>query len=162
MKDMLNEVNGRRLRVDHPSHIVDIFDGMRCRLVGRDQQRHKHEIRTLTMAIVCSSSWRTFPLTAVAMLVLWGISPSCSLWFKKMMKSRTAGRSTNRKGWKKSLPKAAQRKWGPTKSQVVIIASKCSWIPLLVTGGTADFVIFWPYFAMDCWTSWDALRKSEY
>ena len=30
MKDMLNEVNGRRLRVDHPSHIVDTFEGMHC------------------------------------------------------------------------------------------------------------------------------------
>ena len=28
MKDMLNEVNGRRLRVDHPSHIVDTFEGI--------------------------------------------------------------------------------------------------------------------------------------
>ena len=34
MKDMLNEVNGRRLRVDHPSHIVDTFEGIAL-LIGQ-------------------------------------------------------------------------------------------------------------------------------
>ena len=115
-----------------------------------------------TYSSVTSSSWRTFALTAPAMQVLCGMLSSLSLWFRKVIKSRTAGHSTNWKGWKVSLPNPAWawRKCWLTKSQVVIIASRCSWIPSLVTGGIwAGFVTFWPYFAMDCWTSWDVLTK---
>ena len=164
MKDMLTEVNGWCLRVDHPSHIVDTFEGMRCWFVGREKHRFKHKLHTLTMSSVTSSSWRTFALMAPAMQVLCGMSSSLSLWFRKVIKSWTVGHSTNQKGWKVSLPNPAwaQRKCWLTKSQVVIIASRCSWIPSLVTGGIwAGFVTFWPYFTMDCWTSWDVLTKSE-
>lgn len=36
MKEILKDVKGRRLRVDHPSHTVDTFEGMRCPFVSEE------------------------------------------------------------------------------------------------------------------------------
>lgn len=43
MKDMLNEVKGRRLPVDHPSQTADTFDWMRCHFVSVELSYERYE-----------------------------------------------------------------------------------------------------------------------
>ena len=58
--------NGCCLWVDHPSHIVDTFEGMHCRLVGKDLHRFKAWTTYLTMVKVSSLSWRKWVIRATS------------------------------------------------------------------------------------------------
>ena len=158
---MLNEVNGRRLRVDHPSHIVDTFEGISCSswLIDRNRQIFKYatylnnvDCQLFKLYDLCID--RTSDGGLLGNVV---ISEFMIKIGDKVPNSWTFNKS---KGLKNSLANPAWKKRGLTKSQVVIIASRCSSMPRLVTGG--GFTTLWPYFAIDCWTSWDALTKGEY
>jgi hypothetical protein len=75
---MLNDVNGRRLRVDHPSHITETFDGIRYHLIS-DRDNGSKIKHTLIISNVLSSSCITFPFTELAIADFLGMSLSCSV-----------------------------------------------------------------------------------
>jgi len=81
MKEILKDVYGRRLRVDHPSHTGVTFEGMRCGMISREGgHKYKYKvIHTLIISSVDCSSSMTFALIAPAMADLWGMSSSRTL-----------------------------------------------------------------------------------
>jgi len=82
INDMLKEVKGRRLRVDHPSQIMDILDWIRYIKLSMKELWRKRHIRTSIMSNVIVSRWMTFAFTAPAIQDFLGMSLSCILGFK--------------------------------------------------------------------------------
>lgn len=78
INEMLNEVKGRRLRVDHPSQIAETFEGIRYCSVS-DRNHSKSIQHTLIISSVISSSFITFPLTELAIIDFFGMSLSRSV-----------------------------------------------------------------------------------
>ena len=82
INEMLNEVKGRRLRLDHPSQTVVTFDGIRYHVVSNSTLHRKPAIHTSIISNVISSSCITFLLTELAIADFFGILLSRSVWLR--------------------------------------------------------------------------------
>jgi hypothetical protein len=64
INEMLNEVKGRRLRVDHPSQIVETFDGIRYHQISESWHRNGKDTPqlspTLFLQVEFLSHWRNW------------------------------------------------------------------------------------------------------
>lgn len=78
MNEILNDVYGQCLQVDHPSQMMDTLEGMRyvSHISQISKENRKERPHTLMILIVSSSRLATFALTDATMYDFLGMSLS--------------------------------------------------------------------------------------
>ena len=154
---MLNEVNGRRLQVDHPSHIIDTFEGISCSswLIDRNRQIFKNatylnnvDCQLFKLYDLCIDHTSDGGLLGNVIIL--------EFMIKVGDKVLNSWRFNNSKGLKNSL--AIQHE----KKRAYQIASGDNRKQMFLNPMLGDGRRFYDFMAIDCWTSWDALTKGEY